>query len=139
MNMKLMARPVLAGKYITGRIVILTCLLLCGQASAYDGLSSELSHVAGASVVSGGMTFLVDKYSRYREHRAWIAFGVSSILFTALELSDGNTYGNRLDVASDIVGSAAGAFVTDKWILKPVVKRETADSSYIGLETKLDF
>lgn len=135
-----MDRPVFAGKRFTGRMIILYfSLLFCGQASAYNGLSSELSHVAGATVVSGGITFLADKYSAHKEQRAWIGFGVSSLFFTVVELYDGNTYDNRLDIASDIVGSAVGAFVTDKWILKPVVKRENSGSSYIGLETKFTF
>jgi hypothetical protein len=135
-----MDRPVSAGKRFTGRMIILyASLLFCGQASAYNGWTSELSHVAGATLVSGGITYWADKYSAYKEQRAWIGFGVSSLFFTAAELYDGNTYDNRLDIASDIVGSAIGAFVTDKWILKPVVKRESAGSAYIGLETRFTF
>ena len=140
MNVDLKDRAVVAGRRFTGRMIILyVSVLFCTQARAYNGWTSELSHAAGATVVSGGITYWADKYSAHKEQRAWIGFGVSSIFFTAAELYDGNTYDNRLDIAFDIVGSAVGAFVTDKWILKPVVKRESAGSAYIGLETKFTF
>ncbi len=136
-----MGKRVFGHGCLTGRMAILCAgLLFCGQANAYDGWSSELSHAAGGAVVAGEITFLADKYSSHRENRAWIGFGVSSLLFTAVELTtQGSSYGNRLDIASHVIGSAVGAFATDKWILKPVVKRENAVSAYFGVETRLTF
>lgn len=136
-------KRVFVSKRITGRMAILCAsLLFCGQASASDGVASELSHAAGGAVLAGGITYLADKSSSYREQRAWIGFGLSSLLFTVVELTlspDGNTYSNRLDIASHVIGSAVGAFATDKWLLKPVIKQESAGNPYYGVETKLTF
>ncbi|MCW8847958.1 MAG: hypothetical protein OQK19_04345 [Sedimenticola sp.] len=140
-QMDLKIRRVFARGRLTKQMVFLcTSLLFCGQASAYDGWSSELSHATGGAIFAGGVTYLADRYTEHKENRAWIGFGVSSILFTVVELStQGSSYSNRLDIASHVIGSAVGAFATDKWILKPVVKRENAVSSYFGVETKLTF
>ena len=115
-------------------------LLLSGQAYANESLSSELSHAAGGAVLAGGLTYLADKYSDNPENRGWFGFGVSSLAFVVVELVvSGNTYGSRLDMGSHILGSAVGAFVTDKWILQPVIRQENAVSSYFGVETRINF
>jgi hypothetical protein len=114
-------------------------LLLSAQASAYNGFSSEGAHFAGAAVTAGTATYLFDQHTAYHDQRAWLGFGASALFFTATELVDGNTYGNRLDIAADLLGAAVGAFGTDKWLLEPVVNKQLDNSMYIGMESQLKF
>jgi hypothetical protein len=89
-------------------------------------------------LLAGGITYLADEYSSVPEYRGWIGFGLSSALGVIGELLSGSN-SSGLDMASHAVGSAIGAFVTDKWILQPVVKRENAVSSCYGVELNLGF
>jgi hypothetical protein len=114
-------------------------LLLSVQASAYNGFSSEGAHFAGAAVTAGTATYLFDAHTAYHDQRAWLGCGASALFFTASELIDGNTYGNRLDIAADLLGAAVGAFGTDKWLLQPVVAKQLDNSMYLGMESQLKF
>ena len=67
-----------------------------------------------------------------------IGFGISSVgavVESAYEYSvNGNGRNQAIDAASHIAGSALGAYVTDKYILEPVIKPAAAgEGSYIGV------
>ena len=99
-------------------------LLFCSAYSqAYDGLTSELSHAVGGALLAGAVTQI---YSE-SENRAWIGFAVSTaavVLEQGYEISRGaNRNSQILDMAWHAVGSALGAWATDKYLLVPVVTR----------------
>lgn len=51
----------------------------------------------------------------------------------------GNAKGQALDTISHIAGSALGAFVTDQYILSPVVNNSSAEGKYVGLALQHSF
>lgn len=100
---------------------LMVLLLLAGKSQAYDGLSSELSHVLTGGMLAGAVTYA----ARESEQRAWIGFAVSS---AAIVLSEYRNYakpdrrhGAQLDVASHVLGAALGAWSTEKYMLTPFV------------------
>lgn len=101
-------------------------LLLAGPSQAYDGATSELSHAAGGALLAGMVTRV---YSE-SENRAWIGFAVSaavSVLAESYQVSRGAaSSSSMLDVAAHTAGAALGAWVTDRYILVPVVSRTYA-------------
>ena len=97
-------------------------LLFCSAHShAYDGLTSELSHAAGGALMAGAITHL---YSE-SENRAWIGFAVSTaavVIEQGYEISRGANRNSQIkDMAWHALGSALGAWATDKYLLVPVV------------------
>ncbi len=116
------------------KIVCLLGLMIAGQASAYDGMTSQIPHAMGGAILAG----VVSKAFEQSEHRAWIGFGVSTALVVAVEGSRLGTGDRRhsqlLDIAYHTLGAAVGAWVTDKYILAPVV---TPNS--VGLVYKQNF
>ncbi|MDO9208758.1 MAG: hypothetical protein Q7T91_10960 [Sulfuricurvum sp.] len=119
-------------------------LLGLGSVSANDSFNSEMSHVVGGAVMAGGITAVVDRYyPEYKADRGMIGFGISSLSIIAFESVTvalrGDAKGQLLDVASHITGSAFGAFVTDKFILSPVVKNSTSEGKFIGLRAGVSF
>ena len=106
------------------------CLAICFANSAWadDSLGSELKHVAVGAVVAGVATVVADRF--WPENRAWIGFAAGVTAGVLGELVDrGQGSGkwdgkhSALDVAATAVGAGIGAFVTDRFILMPVVKR----------------
>jgi hypothetical protein len=119
---------------------------ICSIFSLYasDSFNSEASHFAGGAVMAGGITAIVDSYyPEYKADRGIIGFGVSSIAIIieqSIEYSiNGGARSQMLDAASHIVGSALGAFITDKYILLPVVKDLGSDGKYVGLNVQHNF
>ncbi len=115
----------------------LSCLfavLFAGQAHSYDGMSSQIPHALGGAVLAG----VVAKAFEQSENRAWIGFGVSTALVVAVEGSRLGTGSRRnsqlLDIYSHTLGAAIGSWVTDKYILAPVVSPKS-----IGLVYKQSF
>jgi len=99
-------------------------LLFCSAHShAYDGLSSELSHAVGGALLAG----VVTKIYSESENRAWIGFAVSTaavVLEQGYEISRGANRNSQIkDMAWHALGSALGAWATDKYLLVPVVTR----------------
>lgn len=110
-------------------LLSLLMLLPCA-AGASDGLTSELSHAAGGALLAGVVT---RAYSD-SEHRAWIGFAVSA---TGIVLAEQRGLASsvaaevksaRLDVTYHVVGAALGAWVTDRYVLLPIVT-----PSYVGV------
>ena len=108
-------------------IWILTRWLLVGSAHAYDGLTSELSHAAGGALLASAVT----RFYSESENRAWIGFALSTsaiVLESAYQISRGAKRSSQLlDIGSHAAGAALGAWVTDKYVLMPVIGR-----SYVG-------
>ncbi|MDP3466107.1 MAG: hypothetical protein Q8R86_10100 [Sulfuricurvum sp.] len=124
--------------------MVFILLLGLGSISANDSFNSEMSHVVGGAVMAGGITAVVDRYyPEYKADRGMIGFGISSLSIIAFESVTvalrGDAKGQLLDVASHITGSAFGAFVTDKFILSPVVKNSTSEGKFIGLRAGVSF
>ena len=110
-------------------------LLISGGIQANDSVTSELSHVGGGVVLAGLGTVITDRYfSKYREYRGWIGFwsatlitGIISGIEYAQDTDDAS--GELLDFASGVAGAAIGSFVTDRFILSPII-HSTPDGSH---------
>lgn len=123
---------------------LIASTLMITQLEANDSLNSEMSHVIGGAVMAGGITAVVDSYyPEYKADRGMIGFGISSasiIVFESVNMALGaNVKGQLLDIASHVAGSAIGAFVTDQYILAPVMSNSTAEGKYVGLALQHSF
>lgn len=123
---------------------ILLIALLCTSMWANDSINSEAGHFAGGVVLAGGITAIVDSYfPEYREDRAKLGFGISSAAIVLEEGIDiaffGGNSGDVLDMAVHIAGSALGAYVTDQYILSPVIKDSKTEGKYIGFALHRSF
>jgi len=98
------------------------------QAKSNDGWDSELGHVGGSALMAGAGTAVADYFDI--NHRAWWGFAFSVAVGFAGE-SLGDEF-STLDFASDVAGAALGAWVTDKYILKPVVVKKD-DRTLVGM------
>ena len=87
-----------------------------------------MSHAIGGAVMAADIT---DKYS-YSECRSWVGFGVSTAFIVVeqnYEISKtGKRSSQQLDMVAHAVGSAFGAWYTDKYLLVPLVRK-----NYLGL------
>lgn len=122
----------------------LMSMLFAAVLNANDSFNSEISHVIGGMVITGGITAAVDRYyPEYRQDRGWIGFGLSSAGMIAFESVTvalrGDLRGQLLDVASHVTGSALGAFVTDRYFLSPVLQDSASEGKYIGLTLQQTF
>jgi len=114
------------------------------SASANDSFGSEMSHIIGGAVMAGGITAIVDSYyPEYKEDRGMIGFGISSALIVAeqgIEVAlHGDAKGQLLDTVYHIAGSALGAYVTDQFILAPVVSDSKVQGTFVGLNLQHSF
>jgi len=118
--------------------LVISIMLLTTQLEADNSFNSEMSHFLGGAVLAGGITAVVDSYyPEYRDNRGMLGFEISSaavIVQQSIECAVyGNASGQLLDAAVHIVGSALGAFVTDQYILSPVVSNSSTEGKYVGL------
>jgi hypothetical protein len=125
-------------------LLIICNLLFLSQTYANESISSEVSHVIGGTLMAGGITAVVERnYPKHRENRRMIGFKVSSAAIIVLETIEyavnGNAEGQLLDAVSHIAGSAVGAWITDKYILTPVIKNTANNEKYIGLAMQYSF
>lgn len=123
-------------------IAIITLYTADGYAN--DSIQSEMSHAVGGVVMAGGITWAVDRYyPEYRENRGMIGFGVSTVAIFAEQGVEyalhGNAGGQLLDATSHMIGSALGAWVTDRFILSPVVTNSSSKGQYFGLQARGSF
>jgi len=108
-------------------------------ALASDSFASEASHAAGGAAIAGTLTYFADHYRP--QYRGWIGFSASVAMGIALEgldAANGNGF-SGLDALSHALGAAAGAFVTDQYILAPVVKPEGKQGAYLGVQARVAF
>lgn len=105
------------------RLWVIALLFWSAHSHAYDGLTSELSHAVGGALMAGAITHI---YSE-SENRAWIGFAVSTaaiVLEQGYHIAHGANRNSQIkDMAWHAVGSALGAWATDKYLLVPVVTR----------------
>jgi len=119
-------------------------LLTC-QLHANSSSGSELSHVAGGVVMAGAITAIVDSYfPDYAEDRQLWGFGLSSLLIIieqGIEVAQDSSdvKGELLDATAHIGGSVIGAWVTDKYILSPIVRTSPEGDRTIGLQVSHSF
>ncbi|MDD4855658.1 MAG: hypothetical protein PHQ22_03320 [Sulfuricurvum sp.] len=123
---------------------VIASMLMITQLQANNSASSEMSHVVGGSVLAGGITAVVNSYyPEYKENRGMIGFEISSaaiIVEQSIEFAlHGNAKGQILDAISHIAGSAFGAFVTDKYILAPVINTSPLEGKSVGLTLQHSF
>ena len=87
-----------------------------------------MSHVISGAAIAG---YITHRYSD-SEYRSWIGFGVSTAIVIAEQNYEISKVGKRpsqqLDMVAHALGSAIGAWYTDKYLLVPIVKR-----NYVGL------
>ncbi|HHO65322.1 MAG TPA: hypothetical protein ENJ71_02250 [Epsilonproteobacteria bacterium] len=119
-------------------------LLTC-QLHANSSTGSELSHVAGGAVMAGAITAIVDNYfPEYAEDRQLIGFGLSSILIIieqGIEIAQDSSdaKGEMMDATAHIGGSIIGAWITDEYILSPIVKTSPEGDRTVGLQVSHSF
>ncbi|RTZ98764.1 MAG: hypothetical protein DSY89_09260 [Deltaproteobacteria bacterium] len=123
---------------------LLFWVLLPNPAQANESLGSEMSHVLGGAVMAGGITAVIDRYfPQHAGNRKMIGFWASSIAIIVEQgvevVQHGNTMGQLLDAASHILGSAIGAYVTDKYILSPIIDDSRSMGKCIGLNIQYNF
>ncbi|MBA1433391.1 MAG: hypothetical protein FAF04_07330, partial [Epsilonproteobacteria bacterium] len=112
-------------------------LLFSLQLKATDTFNSEASHFVGGAVLAGISTAVVDQFQDYKQNRAIIGFGVST-LYGLVDQSiqyaeNGGAGGQLLDFAAHTLGAACGVWITDKYILAPVIKKSHREGKYLGL------
>lgn len=117
---------------------IVVIFIAVSQVSAYDGWTSELSHVAGSAVMAGGAAAIADHYAL--EDRALIGFAFSTTVGLIGETSGARF--SSLDMISNVVGAGIGAVVTDQYILTPTIStghKAGHDDNRIGILLTRDF
>lgn len=116
----------------------------CGCSWGNDSFGSEISHVFAGMGVAAAATAIADHYDA-GENRGWIGFGtVVGLSFVAEAVqvaSNGSSQlkGSSLDFASALVGAAIGAWVTDRYLLAPVVARDAEGHRTVGIVMRMAF
>jgi len=125
-------------KFLIGCIFLLSAQPLCAGEINVPG---ELSHVAGGAVLAGGFTALAGKY--YPNYRKLIGFLASSacvVVGEGIQMSQGETFSSSAqDMGVHMLGAAAGALVTDAFVLTPVLKQDKAGNTLTGLALHRSF
>ena len=124
-------------------IIFFASVVLTLQVHANNSVASEVSHVAGGALLAGGVTAIADQFPEYKPNRAMLGFGVSTVIgvidFAVESVVNGDTSGQLLDLASHTLGSALGAWVTDEYILSPVITNSKTEGKYAGLTMNYSF
>lgn len=105
-----------------------------------DGPSSELGHAAGGAVIAGAATYVADAYWPDL-NRGWAGFCFSALAGCAGEAAQwasGSEF-SLLDAASHAAGAALGAWVTDRFILLPVIRITSQDKVCASLVASFTF
>jgi len=123
-------------------ILICCCILCSSPATATTCLTSQLSHAGGGAIVAGAVTAAAS--DRYRsEQRGLIGFSVSTVVAIVSEgyqMAKGETFSSSLqDVLANTIGAMIGAIITDKYILAPIVERDSAGTRKIGIVVQRHF
>lgn len=123
---------------------VIAATLMITQLQANNSASSEMSHVVGGAVLAGGITAVVNSYyPEYKENRGMIGFWTSSaaiVIEQGIEFAiRGDAKGQLLDTTAHILGSAFGAFVTDQYILAPVINTSPLEGKSVGLTLQHSF
>lgn len=124
-------------------VLFICSIIMSIQLHATETLSSEGSHFLGAAVLGAGATAVVDQFDEYRQDRKVIGFGISAVYGlvdqTIQYIEYGNAGGQLLDLGAHLLGSAVGVWLTDKYILEPVVTESKSEGKYVGLAMNYSF
>jgi hypothetical protein len=119
-------------------------LSLCATCSrANESFASEFSHFVGGAAVASAVTAVADHYGA--ENRAWIGFGTSVGLSFAAEAVQVAANGSSqigpsaLDFGMNLLGSALGAWATDRFILAPTVSTDAQGHRTLRLAMRMSF
>ncbi|MFT6985340.1 MAG: hypothetical protein ACJAT7_001149 [Psychromonas sp.] len=121
------------------KIILFVLLLLFSTQSNANGsmnVNSQLSHAFGGAITAGALVAISDNY--WPEYdRAWMGFTISTVaggLSQYYEYARGtNDFRNAFaDTLAHALGSAIGAYVTDRYILLPVISK-TDTETYMGV------
>jgi hypothetical protein len=124
-------------------IAVALLSLGCGNASANESFGSEFSHFVAGGVMAGAATAIADHYGV--EQRGWVGFWTSvglSFVSEGLQVAangSSQAKGSALDFGSNMLGAALGAWVTDQYILSPVVARDASGHYTVGVAMRLPF
>jgi hypothetical protein len=106
-------------------LLVLTMVFTACISKASDSFTSEISHAVSGAVMAG----YISKMFTESENRAWIGFGLSSAFIVAEQNYEISKVGKRssqqLDMAAHMLGSAVGAWYTDKYLLIPVIGKNS--------------
>lgn len=125
-------------------ILFIYAIMMSVQLHATETWSSEGSHFLGAALLSGGATAVVNQFDEYKQDRKMIGFGISTIYGIVDQsiqyIENGNAGGQLLDLGAHILGSAVGAWLTDEYILSPVViDNSKTEGKYVGVTMNYTF
>lgn len=120
-------------------------LLLHGFcAHANDSFGSEVSHVFGGMAIASAATLVADRCGA-GENRGWAGFGAAVAFSFANEAvqvaANGSSQvrGSSLDFAANLAGAAFGAWVTDRYLLAPVVVNDGAGQRHLGVAFQMRY
>jgi len=121
---------------------------LCCATQLYSasntGFNSEASHFIGGAVMAGSITAIVDKYyPEYADKRQIIGIALSSgiiVLEQSYEaIQHGDARSQMIDALAHIGGAVVGAYITDKYILEPIIKSDPNGHRTVGVQFSHSF
>jgi uncharacterized protein YfiM (DUF2279 family) len=124
-------------------LLALALVLGCGTARANDSFASEFSHFVAGAAIASAATAVASHFEL--ENRGWVGFWTSVGISFAEEAvqvaSNGSSQlrGSAMDFGANLLGAAIGAWVTDKYVLQPMVKQDAAGHSSMGVALHMKF
>jgi hypothetical protein len=120
-------------------------LLLPGVSTrANESFGSEFSHVIGGMAIASAATLVADRCGA-AENRGWAGFATSvafSFVNEAVQVAangSSQVRGSSIDFAANVVGAAFGAWVTDRYVLAPVVVHDAAGQRHLGVAFQMRY
>lgn len=110
---------------------------------ANESFGSEFSHFLAGAAIASGATAVANHYEV--ENRGWVGFGTSvgiSFVMEAVQVaSNGSSQlgPSALDFGANLLGAAMGAWVTDRFILAPVVSSDGHGHHAVSLTLRMPF
>ena len=130
-------------KTLLATLAFLAACLFAPTAAATDSATNHLARTAGGIATGAFATIIADRME-VRE-RGWAGFFASSAIGIGVAAAqkggsgNGQTSSFGSNLVAHIVGSAIGAFVTDGFLLRPVVSRDFAGRNVVGVYAALNF
>jgi hypothetical protein len=106
-------------------------LLASSSTAACVCFYSEASHALFGAFMGGSLTWVADEVG-WREHRALIGFGVTTAGGLLEEAASKSGF-SIADAGFNMLGAAVGAYVTDRYLLAPVVQRQADGHRFVGV------
>jgi len=123
-------------------LLLIVLVLSVSPVKANSSFNSEFSHAVGGAAMAGAFVWASDTWWSQPD-RAWVGFSVSTAIGAIsqyYEYNRGTNTGKEafLDAASHALGSAIGAYVTDRYFFTPVISPEP-NGTYVGLMVNLHY